>query len=62
MKRFIVYITWAWMIIIGGLLIITPGGVQCLACGPTTSKWLGVISILIGVAAFFSGRSRSVGG
>jgi len=61
MSRFIIYVSWAWMIIIGGMLIITPGGVGCLACGPTISKWLGVISILIGVAAFFGGRGRPVG-
>lgn len=62
MNRFMVSVAWAWMIIVGGLLLITPGGVQCLACGPSISKILGVISILIAVAGLFSGRTRSAGG
>jgi murein tripeptide amidase MpaA len=43
-------LAWAWLIIIGGLMLIPPGPV-CIVCGPTLSKLFGSISILIGVAA-----------
>jgi hypothetical protein len=32
MKRLIIYLAWAWEILIG-VLLITPGGVLCIACG-----------------------------
>lgn len=48
---------WVWLIIIGGLLI-TPGGVWCIRCGPESTGYLGdpvviflgVVSIALGVA------------
>ena len=53
-------LAWAWLIIIGGLMI-TPGGIYCIVCGPIISRVIGVISILIGVAGFaVSLRQRSV--
>jgi hypothetical protein len=30
--RIVRYLAWAWIIIVGGLMI-TPGGVWCIACG-----------------------------
>jgi Subtilase family len=56
-RWWIYYLAWAWLIIIGGLLI-TPGGVICIACGPgdpgylggTVIRVLGVISVAIGLA------------
>ncbi|GET38485.1 hypothetical protein [Microseira wollei] len=54
-------LAWAWLIIIGGLMI-TPGGIDCIVCGPVISRVIGVISILIGVSGFVvSLRQRSVG-
>ena len=51
----------ALLIIIGGLMI-TPGGIYCIVCGPVISRVIGVISILIGVSGFAVGlRQRSVG-
>lgn len=58
MKRGIIYLTWAWEILIG-VLLITPGGVFCIACGvavenpgyigrPATMV-LGVVAIVLGV-------------
>jgi hypothetical protein len=43
----IIYLTWAWLIIIGGLLI-TPGGTFCIKCGPLDIGYIGdtVINVL----------------
>jgi hypothetical protein len=48
-------LTWAWAIIVGGLMI-TPEGIVCIACGPVITKILGVISILLGISAFIVDR------
>jgi hypothetical protein len=58
MKPIIIRLAWAWQILVGALLI-TPGGVLCIACGqiqqapgyvgrPATLV-IGVVSILLGV-------------
>ncbi len=46
-------LAWAWIIIIGGLMI-TPSGVDCIKCGPTLTKALGIISIAVGVLGLAS--------
>jgi Peptidase family M23 len=46
-------LAWAWIIVIGALMF-TPGGVECIACGPTLSKTLGVVSIVLGVVGLIS--------
>ncbi len=51
---------WAWVIIIGGLMI-TPGGIECIACGPIGSKVIGVISVILGAGAFVTNRQEAVG-
>ena len=51
MSRFIGPLAWAWIIIVGGLMI-TPGGIECIVCGPVVTKLIGVISVAIGVAGF----------
>lgn len=51
MIKYIGPLTWAWVIILGGLML-TPGGVTCIKCGPVLTQIIGVISILIGVVAF----------
>lgn len=72
MKRWILYLTWAWEIIIGGLLI-TPGGVLCIACGAvvqtpgyigeTATRVVGVVAIALGVYGIATaGRGQSAGG
>ncbi len=48
-------LAWAWIIIVGGLMI-TPGGIECIACGFTLTKILGVISVVIGAVGFVVGR------
>lgn len=48
-------LTWAWVIIIGGLML-TPRGIDCIACGPALTKVVAVISIVLGVAGFIVNR------
>ncbi|HSF73020.1 MAG TPA: hypothetical protein VLA84_04380 [Microcoleus sp.] len=55
-------LAWAWIIVIGGLMI-TPGGIDCIACGPLLTRFMGVISILIGISGLAIGfREQSVSG
>lgn len=74
MKRAIVYLAWAWEIIVGGLLI-TPGGVVCIACGlpvqapgyigETATRIVGVVAIVLGVYGIATAggvRAGSAGG
>jgi hypothetical protein len=44
---------WAWIIIIGGLMI-TPGGVSCPRCGAGLTDLFGIVSIVLGVLGFVS--------
>jgi hypothetical protein len=46
-------LTWSWVIVVGGLMI-TPGGIDCIRCGPELTRVLGIISIVIGVLGFAS--------
>ncbi len=70
MKRWIVYLAWAWEILIGGLLI-TPGGVFCIACGtvlntpgyigrPATTV-VGILAIALGVFGILTAGGARVG-
>jgi hypothetical protein len=61
MSRFLILFAWAWLIIIGALMIY-PGGVQCIACGVTLTRIIGVISVLVGVGGFVTGRSAATAG
>ena len=57
-RRVIIYLTWAWEILIG-ILLITPGGVLCIACGTTVqapgyigrpaTMVAGIVAIVLGV-------------
>jgi hypothetical protein len=59
MLKYIGPVTWAWMIIIG-VLMITPGGVECIACGSVLTNIIGIVSVILGVVAFVVNR-RAVG-
>jgi hypothetical protein len=61
MNRFISPVAWAWLIIIGGLMI-TPDGFVCIACGAFVSKLIGFVSVAIGVAGFFLNRQSLTAG
>ncbi len=51
-------LAWAWLIIIGGLMIY-PGGIACIACGSRTiDLGMGVISIAIGAIGFYTASQR----
>jgi hypothetical protein len=64
MGRFILYLAWAWEILIG-VILITPIGPFCIACtnavqppdfiGRTAVVSIGVISIVLGVLGFING-------
>ena len=64
----IYYLAWAWLFIIGGLMI-TPGGVICIACSPgepgylggTVIRVLGVISVAIGLTGLINQARRRTG-
>jgi hypothetical protein len=66
--RWIYNLAWAWMILLGALLI-TPGGVLCIKCGPGDPGYigdifinvLGVVAIVLAIMAFARrGQSDSV--
>lgn len=55
--RFVRYLAWAWMIIVGGLLI-TPGGVWCIACGQVVNQpgYIGqTATMILGIGAVLLG-------
>lgn len=64
--KYIRPLAWAWMIIVGGLLI-TPGGIFCIRCGGVVqaSGYIGdpaviaiaIVSIVLGIAGFATQRS-----
>lgn len=59
-RRFFMALAWAWLIFIGGLMI-TPGGIECIACGPVWTRVLGVVSIGLGILGFVVSRLRALG-
>jgi hypothetical protein len=70
MTRLIHFLAWAWLIIVGGLLI-TPGGVFCIACGAALQEpgfigrpatlVIGIVAIVLGIAGFATAGARQVG-
>ncbi len=55
-------LAWAWLIIIGGLMIY-PRGIECIVCGRPGTIVIGVISIVLGLAGFaMGGAGKSVSG
>jgi len=70
MNRLIIYLAWAWEILIG-VLLITPGGVSCIACGaavqapgyigrPATMVF-GVLAIVLGVFGIATAAGAKLG-
>lgn len=56
--RFLTRLAWVWIIIVGGLMI-TPRGIECIACGPALTRVLGVLSLALGIAGLVMGRRGS---
>lgn len=70
MARHISRLAYAWLILVGYILI-TPIGPICIACGPSAPGFIGkaaastfgLVSIVLGIAAFALGkRLPAVGG
>lgn len=70
--NFLRVLAWAWIIIVGGLLI-TPGGRWCIKCGPGDPGYLGDTVILVlavvglalgvvGIVREFRGRASQAAG
>jgi hypothetical protein len=67
MNRFFYIFVWAWMIIVGGLLI-TPGGIFCIVCGANIEASgfigksavfvIGIVSIVIGIIGFATMKKK----
>lgn len=51
MTKWLGQLTWAWVIIVGGALMITPEGIN-----PIITKIAGVASIVFGIAGFALNR------
>jgi hypothetical protein len=41
-------LAWAWLILIGIAIIITPNGPICTVCGPGSNLVIGIISVVLG--------------
>ena len=55
--KLIRYLAWAWIIVIGALMI-TPGGIWCIACGQVINQpgYIGQTAVMIlGVGAILLG-------
>ena len=69
MKRYIVYATWVWEILIG-VLLITPRGVLCIACGMTmeapgyigrpATLVFGILAIVLGVVGIATAGKQGI--
>ena len=59
MPNLVRVLAYAFLIIIGGLML-TPDGIVCIACGLTLTRVLGAISIVLGIAGFVVGRGAAV--
>lgn len=53
MARYIGPLTWAYAILIGGVLLITPEGID-----PIVFRVAGAVSIALGVAGFIGGKQK----
>lgn len=70
MKRIIIYLAWAWEILVG-VLLITPGGVLCIACSTTIQApgyigrpatiVFGVLAIVLGIFGIVTAAGEKTG-
>ncbi len=68
MARFIIRLAWAWLILVGSILI-TPIGPICITCGPNAPGFMGrvaatvfgLVSIGLGIAGFAPGGRLPAG-
>ena len=50
-NRWVAPLAWAWLILIGLGVIITPHGPVCAACGDAGNLWIGIIAVVLGLVA-----------
>jgi len=63
LRKYIFVLAWAWMIIVGGLLIFLPHGpVVCIVCGGVGTVSIGVISAVLGILGFTLGSAGAIRG
>lgn len=55
MNKWIGTLAWAWVIIIGALMI-TPNGVHCIACGDKGNLLMSVFPIVLGAVSIFANK------
>lgn len=55
MAKYIGPLTWAWLIIVGGLMFIPGNPPDCIVCG-NLAQLFGIISIVLGIAGFALNR------
>ena len=55
MKQIVGPVTWAFVIIVGGLMI-TPGGITPIVTNPAFRIAVGLLGVALGVAGFMSMR------
>ena len=68
-SKWLAPLTWAWAIIVGGALLIPPGVIVCIRCGPSAPAYIGdlaviviaLVSIALGVLGF-ADRMRAKAG
>ena len=58
LNKYIGPLTWAWIIILGALMILPGGIITCIKCGAALNILIGVVSIALGVAGFAMSRSE----
>ena len=49
MPRLFIVLAYAWLILVGGVLLFTPDGVFCIACGRALESVIGLVAIVLGV-------------
>jgi hypothetical protein len=70
MRRVIIYLAYVWEILVG-VLLITPNGVFCIACGQvviapgyigqTAVRIVGIAAIVLGLAGLVTGGKAEAG-
>ena len=58
MKKLIGPLAWAYVIIIGGLMI-TPGGIDPIVTNPAARIAVGAVAVVLGVLGFVAGRAKA---
>lgn len=55
MEKFVMRFAAAWVIVIGGLLLVPGHEPKCIVCGDKLNVIIGVVSVVLGAAALIGG-------